>query len=377
MQNACMSRKPDIAVFVASLAIGGVGKMRVHLINEFAARGYNVDLLVADTESPYMKMVSPNIRIVEMRTSNAIFGVPGMMKYLLTERPRVLLTQRIRVNVVALRAKKLARSKTKVFVTANTNMTRQLQSLKPEKRERQLAMLRRYYPMNEGIIAVSRGVAEDTALNIGWPAERIKVAHNPVVVPELFERAAAPLDHPWFAQGQPPVLLGVGRLEPQKDFVSLVRAFAKVREARACRLIILGEGALRDELTALARQLGVADDVQMPGFQDNPYQYMSRAGAFVLSSAWEGSPNGLTEALALGTPVVATNCPNGPNEILEEGRYGPLVPVGDVDALAAAIEETLQQPHDRDFLRKGGERYTLEKSASEYLEALGFAPFTK
>jgi glycosyltransferase involved in cell wall biosynthesis len=372
-----MSRKPDIAVFVASLALGGVGKMRVHLINEFAARGYQVDLLVADTDSPYMKMVSPNVRIVKMRTSNAIFGVPGMVKYLFMQRPRVLLTQRIRVNVLALRAKKLARSKAKVFVTANTNITRQLQSLKPEKREKQRAMLRRYYPMNDGIVAVSKGVAEDTALNVGWPAERIKVAHNPVVVPGLFERAAASLDHPWFAQGQPPVLLGVGRLEPQKDFVSLVKAFAKVRQERPCRLMILGEGKLRDELDGLATQLGVAADLQMPGFKDNPYQYMSRAAVFVLSSAWEGSPNGLTEALALGTPVVATNCPNGPNEILEEGRYGPLVEVGDVEALAGAIEDTLQQPHDREFQRKGGERYTLENSASEYLEALGFAPYAK
>jgi glycosyltransferase involved in cell wall biosynthesis len=368
-----MANRPDLAVLVASLFHGGVGKMRVHLINEIARRGHRVDLLIAEEDSPYMDRVDPQVRVVNVRTTNAVTGVPFVAAYLLLRRPRVMLSQRIRVNALALRARALARVDTRMFVTANTNMTRELEALRPEKRARHLALMRRYFPRNDGIIAVSRGVAADLAQLINVPAADIKVAPNPVVTPELDEMARAPLDHPWFAPGEPPVILGVGRLEPQKDFPTLLRAFAKLRAQRPCRLVILGEGKLRAELERLAGELGVASDVQLPGFMKNPYAYMAHAALFVLSSRWEGSPNSLTEALALGTPLVSTDCPDGPREILEDGRHGPLVPVGDVEALLGAMLQTLADPPAREYLRAAAQRYTLERSASAYIEALGLA----
>lgn len=360
-----------LAVLVASLAQGGVGKMRTHLINRFSELGYRVDLLVGDPRSPYMDRLHPGVRVVDLGTSNAITGVPALARYLLREKPDALLTQRIRVNVLALRARRLIRSRTRVFVTSNTNISSQLQSLLPEKQQKQLKLLRTYYPRNDGIMAVSRGVAEDTAMILGIPVERIRVIHNPVVTPELEKLASIPPEHPWFHDGASPVILGVGRLEPQKDFPNLIRAFARARQATRCRLMILGEGALRPELQALADQLGVGEDLAMPGFVKNPYQYMRAAALFALSSRWEGSPNGLTEALAVGTPVVATDCPNGPIEILQEGKYGPLVPMGDDRALAEAMLETLRHPHDAAFLRAGVARYSVENSAREYLAAMG------
>ena len=134
--------------------------------------------------------------------------------------------------------------------------------------------------------------------------------------------------------------------------------------------MILGEGALRDELQALANSLGVTEDFEMPGFAQNPYQYMHAASLFVLSSRWEGSPNGLTEALAVGTPVVATDCPNGPIEILQQGKLGPLVPMSDSEALSTAILETLDNPLPAEVLRDGVAHYSVENSAREYLEAM-------
>jgi glycosyltransferase involved in cell wall biosynthesis len=361
-----------LAVLVASLAQGGVGKMRTHLINRFSELGHRVDLLLGDPRSPYMDKLHPAVRIIDLGTSNAITGVPALARYLWREQPEVLLTQRIRVNVLALRARNLIRSNTRVYVTSNTNITSQLDSMRPEKRAKQLKLLRKYYPQNTGIMAVSRGVADDTAHIIGLPPEQIRVIHNPVITPELDQLAAIPPDHPWFDETeQTPVLLGVGRLEPQKDFPNLVRAFAQVRKGQPCRLMILGEGALRPELQALADSLGVGNDLAMPGFVSNPYQYMRAASLFVLSSRWEGSPNGLTEALAVGTPVVATDCPNGPIEILQQGKLGPLVPMGDSDALAQAIQQTLAAPHPSDFLRAGVARYSIENSAHEYLQAMG------
>jgi len=370
-------RRPDLAVFVASLFHGGVGKMRVHLVNEFARRGVKVDLLLADRDSPYLDRVDPDIRIVDIGTSNAITGVPSLALYLWRTKPRILLTQRVRVNVLGLRARALARAATRSFVTVNTNMTRELEALRPEKRARHLALMKKYFPRNDGVIAVSRGVAEDLAQLLGWSADRIQVAPNPTVTPEVLELAAEPLDHPWFVDRTSPVILGMGRLEPQKDFPTLLRAFAIVHAKRPCRLVILGEGKQRDALTHLANELGVADAVQMPGFMTNPYSYLQRADLFVLSSAWEGSPNSLTEALALGTPLVSTDCPNGPREILEEGRHGPLVSVGDIDGLARAMLRTLEHPPDRGQLQAAAQRYTLERSATRYLDALGLASYSK
>ncbi len=367
-------RQPDLAVFVASLANGGVGKMRVNLINEFAARGLKVDLLVAEDDSPYMQMVSKDIRVFRVGTSHAWFGIPRLARYLRNERPRVMMTQRARVNVLTLRAQVLAGTDTRIFVTANTNLTRQLNSIPAKKRRKEYRWLRKYYPRNAGIIAVSHGVAEDIAGILGWATERVRVAPNPVITNELFKLAAAPLQHPWFAAGQPPVIVGMGRLEPQKDFPTLLRAFALMRRQRPCRLLVLGEGKLHAPLTALAAELGVAADVALPGFQSNPYPFLANAHLFVLSSAWEGSPNGLTEALALGTPLVATDCPNGPVEVLEQGKWGPLVPVGDVDALARAMQQVLDHPPDRETLRAAARRrYTVDRSADAYLQALGLA----
>ncbi len=368
-------RQPDLAIFVASLFHGGVGKMRVHLMNEFARRGVRVDLLVAERDSPYMDRLDPSIRVVDMPTSNAITGAPFLAAYLFLNRPRVLLAQRLRVNALALRARAISRVPTRLFVTANTHMTTEIEALKPAKRPHHLALLRDYFPRNDGIISVSAGVAEDLAGLLGWPwpTDRIQLAPNPVVTPELYAMAAEPLDHPWLAPGQPPVILGVGRLEPQKDFPTLLRAFARVRQQRPARLVILGEGKLRDELQRLAAELGLADDVQMPGFVANPYAWMSRAALFVLSSRWEGSPNGLTEALAVGVPLVATNCPSGPFEILEGGRWGPLVPVGEDAALAQAMLATLEHPPVQEDLRRAAQRYTLENSASRYLEIMGLS----
>jgi len=368
------ARRPDLAVFVASLFHGGVGKMRVHLINEFARRGIKVDLLLADRESPYLDRVDPAIQIVDIGTSNAITGIPRLAHYLWRTQPRVLLTQRVRVNVLGLRARALVRSKTRSFVTVNTNMTRELEALRPTKRKRHLTLMRKYFPRNDGVIAVSHGVAEDLAGLLGWKVERIAVAPNPTVTPEILQLAAVPLDHPWFRNGEEPVVVAIGRLEPQKDFPTLLRAFAQVRRQQPCRLIVLGEGKQRQALEKLATELSIRDDVQFPGFVTNPYHFLRHANLFVLSSAWEGSPNSLTEALALGTPLVSTDCPNGPREILENGQHGPLVPVGDVDALAGAMLETLHHPPSRQRLQQAAQRYTLDRSATRYLEALELIP---
>jgi glycosyltransferase involved in cell wall biosynthesis len=204
-------------------------------------------------------------------------------------------------------------------------------------------LARRLYGRADAIVAVSRGVAEDLARLTGLPRERIDVIYNPIVTPALRERAEEPLTHGWFADAEPPVFLAVGRLAPQKDFPALLRAFARVRQQRRARLMILGEGDERPALEELARSLGVEADVALPGFVPNPYPYLRAAAAFVLSSRWEGLPGVLIEALACGTRLVATDCPSGPREILADGRHGRLVPPGDEEALGDAMRAALDE----------------------------------
>jgi glycosyltransferase involved in cell wall biosynthesis len=213
-------------------------------------------------------------------------------------------------------------------------------------------------------------VAEDLALTASLPRERITTIYNPVVTPALAGQAQAPLTHPWFAPGSPPVLLAVGRLHYQKDFPTLLRAFARVRAVRAVRLLILGEGDQGAALRASAQELGITTDVELPGFVLNPFAYMARAAVFVLSSAYEGLPGVLIQALACGCPVVSTDCPSGPAEILEGGVYGPLVPVGDDVALAKAILSTLNTRPNPDWLRTRAAEFSVDRAVDRYLEVL-------
>ena len=198
----------------------------------------------------------------------------------------------------------------------------------------------------------------------------MKVIYNPVVTPELYQKITEFSEHPWFAPNSPPVILGVGRLEMQKDFATLIRAFAKVQSQRPARLMILGEGISRPQLEALVRELGVAENVTLPGFVANPYAYMARSAVFVLSSLFEGLPTVLIEAMAAGTSVVSTDCKSGPAEILERGLYGKLVPVGDIEAMAKAIISTLDRPVDAVLLQQKAAEFSLKKSVAQYLEVL-------
>jgi glycosyltransferase involved in cell wall biosynthesis len=228
--------------------------------------------------------------------------------------------------------------------------------------------LRRIYRHCDGVICNSEGVADDLVAFLDLPREGIAVLPNPTITPELLAAAEEPLAHPWFAPGEPPVILGAGRLGRAKDFGTLLKAFALLRRKRPCRLLILGQGRQKERLEAQARRLGVAADFELPGFVSNPYAYMARAGLFVLSSLWEGCPNVLIEAMAVGTPVVATDCRSGPREVLQGGRFGPLVPLRDAETMAGAMAATLDRPLPAAALGEAVQGYTVENSVRLHLQ---------
>ena len=226
------------------------------------------------------------------------------------------------------------------------------------------------YPWADHIIAVSRGVAREVQRLTGLPDDRVTTIYNPVVGPCIARLAAEPVDHTWVADAHVPLILAVGRLTVQKDYPTLIRAFARVRAVRAAHLVILGEGRQRHKLEKLVQEFSLEADVALPGHVDNPFAWMSKAAVLVLPSAWEGLPCVLIEALACGCPVVSTDCPSGPREILEDGAIGPLVPVHDDRALAAAILMVLAAPPDRGKLLRRAEDFRIDAGVDAYLHVL-------
>ena len=342
----------------------------MNLARGFSERGLNVDLVLARAEGSYLAEVPPDVRIVDLKARRVLASLPGLVRYLRREKPLALLSTLDHANIVALWAKSLSGSQTRVIVRVANTITFSSNNASNARGRLMPWLIRYFYSQADGIVAVSKGVAQDLSRNFGIPAELINVIYNPVVTPELFERAKEPVEHPWFAPGEPPVILGVGRLTKAKDFPTLIRAFELVRRERPARLMILGEGEERPQLEALIKELGMQEDVALPGFVDNPYAHMARAAVFVLSSAWEGLPNVLIQAMACGCPVVSTDCPSGPAEILENGKYGPLVPVGDADKLAEAIRIVFDKPLESDVLCRRANLFSLEKIFEEYLALL-------
>ncbi len=404
----CREVPSHIALFMPSLGGGGVERVMLNLASAFVERGSRVDLVVCRAEGPVRDQVPAQLNLVALRAAPPgwarllilaadpkglktllrpvllpLKGVkqfrclPDLARYLRHERPQVLLPAMTKPNLMAVWARRLTGVPTRVVLSEHNTFSVDLSFPRRKRRKWRRrflpALVKQVYSQADAIIAVSNGVADDLTQCTGIPRERITTIYNPIVTPELLSQTRAPLDHPWFQPAAPPVVLGVGRFHEQKDFPTLLRAFARVRAQQKAHLMILGEAnqvESRTELTTLAAQLGIADDVMLPGFVDNPFAYMAHAAVFALSSAWEGFGNVIAEALACGCPVVSTDCPSGPAEILENGRYGPLVPVGDDAALADAISSVLNAPPNRDALRARGAMFTAEAAADRYLEVL-------
>lgn len=360
----------DLTFFLMDLDGGGAERVMINLASGFAEQGLKVDLVLVKAEGPYLSQLSPKVRVVKLESSRLILSLPSLVSYLKQERPPVLISALEDTNFVALCAKKIAGVSTKVVVTVHNHLSRESQNATQLKRRLTPQFVKFFYPWADSIVGVSQGVAENL-VDLGLPKEKIKVIYNPIVTPELNKKLQESIDHPWFSPGQPPVILGVGRLEKQKDFPTLIKAFAQLKSHPA-RLMILGEGSERSNLEELVQKLDISEKVAFPGFVPNPYAYMAKAKILVLSSAWEGFGNVLVEAMAAGTSVVSTDCESGPAEILANGKYGKLVAVGNSDGMAKAIAQALLEPPEVEIIKKRADNFTLEKALTEYKKMLCF-----
>lgn len=363
--------RAPVAIFVSFSGQGGVERMVLNLADGIRRQGHAVDLVLVKARGAHAAEFPAGVRVVHLDARHTWSALPALMRYLRSEPPAALLAAKDRAIRVAVVARAFAGARTRLVGRLGTTVSAALEGRGWVRRRLWYLGMRLFYRHADCIVAVSQGVADDLRAITGLPAQRVPVVRNPVITPALHARAAEPSGHPWLDRPGLPVIVAAGRLTRQKDFPTLLRAFARVRAARPCRLVVLGEGKDRAALERLAQSLGIDADFALPGFVGNPHSYTAKAALFVLSSAWEGSPNALTEALALGVPVVATDCPSGPREILAGGRYGRLVAVGDDAALAAAILDTLAHPLPAQTLKEAVREYGADASARCYLEVLG------
>ncbi|HEV7301959.1 MAG TPA: glycosyltransferase [Tepidisphaeraceae bacterium] len=370
MTAATMQTTPrQFAIFLPALSGGGAERAMVNLAGGLLARGVRVDLVLARATGPYLASVPAGVRIVDLGANKILPKIRALARYLKETRPHGLISCLDNINVASV-AQRMAGVQTRVLMSVQNHVSKDLASHGQLKGRLAVALMQWMYPRADGVIAVSHGVADDLVDELGLPRDLVSVIHNPMVNSRINELAAEPVDHPFFAPGAPPVLLGMGRMTQQKDFPTLLRAFAIVRAKRPVRLLILGEGEHRASLESLAGELGITAGLSLPGFVDNPYAYLAKARLFVLSSLWEGLPTVVMESLAAGTAVVSTDCPSGPREILADGAFGELAPMSDPDALAAAIERSLSVEPDRDALRARAQLYSADLSVDRYLAAL-------
>ncbi|AFY66676.1 glycosyltransferase [Geitlerinema sp. PCC 7407] len=367
-----MNPVSSVSVFLPALAGGGAERAMMHLAQGFAERGLKTDLVVAEAEGAYLSKIPAGVRLVDLqaRSPVVVSKTFALQRYLQREQPEALFSALDIVSSATL-ARRLAGVPTQVVMCVQTNLSQQFRDHQPHTFGRvRPQLVRLMYPWADALVAASAGVAADVARMTHIPQDRVRVIYNPVVTPEVLAKTQEPVEHPWFAPGEPPVLLGVGRLVSQKDFPTLIRAFARVRKERPARLMILGEGEDRLQLEALVRSLNLEADVALPGFAENPYAYMAQASVFVLSSIFEGFGNVVAEALAAGTPVVSTDCESGPAEILENGRYGRLTPTRDPEAIARAVLQTLDEPRNSPELIARAQSFSVANITDQYLQVL-------
>ena len=352
-----------------SLHGGGAERVMLDVAAGLVERDIAVDVVLVSALGHYREIVPEQARLIDLNSHRTVASLPKLIHYIRRERPKALMSTLVHANVIALSAILLFRRRPRMVVRIANTYGEELAG-GSFKHRLALRLLKVMLPIADGIVCVSEGVSEDLRSMVPAAAHKIETVYNPVVTPRLSKQSEQPVDHPWFDDGGPPVILAAGRLTRVKDHATLLRAFAKVTESRPARLIVLGEGPERENLLQLAESYGKSQQVDLPGFMTNPFAYMARASVFVLSSRYEGFPNVLVQAMACGTPVVSTDCRSGPREILEDGKWGRLVPVGGWRSMANAIVEGLDTPTPADYLKRRASSFSETVSVDHYLKIL-------
>lgn len=359
----------SVAIYLHDLAGGGAERQSLIIAEEFRRHGADVTLVLHRLRGPLLDHVPAGLRIVDLNSSRTLLDIWGLMRFLRTEKPDILLSNVDLNNIAALIAKGMCLSKTKVVICQHNPVSVNFNSGESRLYRYVARSYRILAPLITRAVAVSAGVAAELGQIAGLPEDRILTINNPVVGPDFDTRCEGTGDHPWFNQPDRPLFVTAGRLVAQKDHDTMLRALAIHRRRFDSRLIILGNGPLDKKLATQVADLGLTGFVDFLGFRSNALPFFRQADAFLLSSRCEGFGNVIVEALGCGTPVISTRCDHGPAEILDGGRYGVLVEPKNAEALAAAMDEvgTLRDRFPAEILRHRASEFSYAACASRYM----------
>lgn len=364
--------RPDVALFIPTLYSGGAERVQINLAKHFLDRGLQVDLVVCKYFGSLKDKVPNGVRLISLDASKVMFSLPAYLRYLRIARPPIVLSSVENANIISCLGKMFGSHRHRLLVRLDNSLSEPgILPLQMHRWPVMMAIASTFHAA-DGFVAVSRGLKEQLRRVPGLGRKPIHHIYNPIIDKEFDAQARLSPELPSSVGPEDPFVLAVGRLHKQKGYRHLLMAFARIVKQRSAHLVILGEGDERDELQKLADTLGIASRVHFLGYRSNALAYMRQAAVFVLSSHAEGFGNVIVEALACGTPVISTDCPHGPREILADGRYGTLVPVGEVDALADAMAAKLDQPKPplSNELKEHLQLFSIEAIGKQYLETL-------
>ncbi len=358
-------RSNKVSLLLPTLFVGGAEKVSLNLAGEFHRMGYDVDLVLSEKKGELLSEVPKGVNVVNLDEWTPLFSgvvpsTPALAYYLRKIRPDTVISALTHSNLSIILASRIAGYPDNLIITEHLHT-----SSPSRKQEVAFELAKFLYTEADEIVAVSKGVAEGVSSKCDIGIGQIKTITNPVVSPDIHRKKKEPIEHRWFDR-EVPVITSLGRLADQKDYPTLLHSFKKLLSKRDARLVVIGTGELREDLEDYSEQLEIDNKVEFTGFVDNPYKYLYNSDAFVMSSKKEGLPTVLIEALACGCPIISTDCPSGPREILQNGKYGRLVPVGDSMALAESVDDVLSDPPsaERQFTR--AEDYSVSVAAKRY-----------
>lgn len=362
-------RQPHICIFMQTFGGGGAEFSMVTLANGLLEQGVRVDMIVASAEGPNLSRLDPGVRLIDFRKANVASCIMPLARYLRRARPDGLLSAMTHSNNAAIIARGLSRVATRIVISERITLRWQPTSIREALHIRLRKLL---YRFADALVMVAREEVADAVEEFALDPSSVKCIYNPVLSPEFEQARKERPEHPWLQPSRDrsvPVVVAVGRLNPIKDYPTLLRAFARVRESREARLVIIGAGDQKDELEALIGELGIGGSVSLAGYLQNPIKEMNAADLFALTSRLEGLPGVLIQALGCGLPIVSTDSRTGPREVLDGGRLGSLVPVGDVSAVAEAMLAKLDEG-PRSLAVQDLERFSLHGAVMAYRELL-------
>ncbi|WP_198265523.1 glycosyltransferase [sulfur-oxidizing endosymbiont of Gigantopelta aegis] len=384
-----------IAIYVSSLKGGGAERVMLNLSQGLINQGHQVDLLLSRYEGDYIKQLPKSIHIIPLKKTSRLFGfililiqsplrlkflalfklprfftrLSSVIHYINEYKPDAIISALHNSNLSAVLAKSCTQSNVHIIVTEHIALSSFIESV-PKRKKKLLPLIKLLYPLANNIVAVSDGVKNDLSDIASIENKKITTIFNPVITPEILEKMRLPAEHSWLNSKKDYKLLAVGRLSKQKDFITLIKAISILKNEIPIKLIILGEGKERKALASLIVEQNLSDTIDLHGFVDNPFSFMSNSDLFVLSSTLEGLPTVLLEALAANCNIVSTDCPFGPSEILKNGKYGKLVPMNNPTKLADAIRSSYFEKSANDEGKQYALQFNLEKASTEYIELI-------